>query len=67
VIAAFKAKNVLLLKADITRKNPPAEALRNLLGYRSIPLLAVFQPDRPDAPHILADYYSRQQVIAALE
>lgn len=67
VIAAFKAKNVLLLKADITRKNPPAEALRNLLGYRSIPLLAVFKPDRPDAPHILADYYSRQQVIAALE
>jgi thiol:disulfide interchange protein DsbD len=64
---AFKQHNVLLLKADITRKNPPAEALRNLLGYRSIPLLAVFKPDQPDAPRILADYYSRQQVIDALE
>jgi len=63
VQAAFRAENALLLKADLTQDNPPADALNRKLGGQSIPVLAIFSPSRPTKPVVLRDSYTKQRVI----
>lgn len=63
---AFKWSHALLLRADMSARNPPVEALLAKLQSRSIPVLAIFSPDEPLAPVVLRDIYSREQVISAM-
>jgi len=58
VLDRFKAKGAVLMRADITSANPPAESLLDSLGNtgHAIPFLAVFPADRPDEPRTLEDF-----------
>ncbi len=63
---AFAKKGVVLMKADITRKRPVAEALMRKLGSRSIPFLGIFPAGDPYHPWILRDIYSRSDLLEIL-
>jgi thiol:disulfide interchange protein len=63
---AFRDRNALLLKADLTRDNPPAKLLLERMGSRSIPFLAIFQPgERFWHPFFLRDIYRADDVVSA--
>ncbi|HVX83595.1 MAG TPA: cytochrome c biogenesis protein CcdA [Phycisphaerae bacterium] len=66
VRSQFAASNALLLKADLSRDNPPASALNAKLGGKSIPVLAIFSPNQPLAPVVLRDGYTRARVVDEL-
>lgn len=66
VRSEFAASKAVLLKADLSRDNPPASALNAKLGGQSIPALAIFSPDHPLAPVVLRDGYTRERIIAEL-
>lgn len=55
-----------LMKADLTEKNPEAEALLAALGSKSIPLLALFPKNAPLEPLILRDLFTPQQLEEAV-
>ncbi len=59
-------KNIIAMKADLTSENPSAEALREHLGSRSVPFLAIFDGDNPLSPVIMRDVVSKKQVKSAL-
>jgi len=64
----MKAKYGLkLMKADLTEKNPEAEALLRALGSQSIPVLAIFSKDDPDSPLVLRDLFTPTQFEDALK
>lgn len=64
---AFRDRNALLLKADLTRDNPPAKLLLERMGSRSIPFLALFPPgERFWHPFFLRDIYRAADVISIL-
>jgi len=57
----IKAKGVVAMQADMTHAGPRTEMLgrlRNKLGGRSIPFLAVFPGDRPGEPFVRPDIVS---------
>lgn len=58
--------SIRLLKADLTERNPEAEALLSALGSKSIPLLALFSKDSPQEPLILRDLFTPQQLEEAV-
>lgn len=51
-----------LMKADLTERNPEAEALLLALGSKSIPLLAIFPRKFPQEPVVLRDLFTPQQL-----
>ncbi|OIO03886.1 MAG: hypothetical protein AUJ49_03950 [Desulfovibrionaceae bacterium CG1_02_65_16] len=55
------------MKADLTEKNPEAEALLAALGSQSIPLLAIFPKNDPDRPLVLRDLFTPAQFEDALK
>jgi len=64
----MKAKYGLkLMKADLSERNPEAEALLRALGSQSIPLLAIFSKDNPDSPLVLRDLFTPTQFEDALK
>jgi thiol:disulfide interchange protein DsbD len=64
VVQTFRNHDVLLLKADLTRENPPAQMLLRKLGSRSIPFLALFPPGEQFwQPFFLRDIYRAKDVI----
>jgi len=62
----YASKNVALLTADITNKNPEAQSLLHHLGSRSVPFLAIFPADSPKNPIIMRDILSRDKYLAEL-
>jgi len=68
----LRQKNVVVMKADLTREGPSAEIIRRLmkqLGARSIPFLAVFPGNQPRAPytlHDLVDAHAVSNILHAL-
>lgn len=56
-----------LMRADLTEKNPEAEALLHALGSKSIPVLAIFPKDKPDSPLVLRDLFTPGQLEEALK
>jgi thiol:disulfide interchange protein len=64
VLKAFREHNALLLRADLTRGNPPAKKLLEKLGSRSIPFLAFFPPGEQFwNPFFLRDIYRADDVL----
>ncbi len=57
---------LVLLRADLTQSNPPAQSLLLKLGGRSIPFLAIFSPAHPYHPRILRDLYTIDDVLKAV-
>jgi len=58
-------KQVVTMKADLTREGPSSEMLRRLmkqLGARSIPFLAVFPGNQPWTPYTLHDLVDARAV-----
>ena len=64
---AFAERNAVLLRADLTGWNEPADVLNRALGSQSIPTLAIFSPGRPREPVVLRDLYSREDVVRGLQ
>ena len=64
---AMKAKNMVFMVADITRKRPVEEELMSRLGSRSIPFLGIFPGDNPRNPFVLRDIYSKSDVLKILD
>lgn len=58
---------VRLIKVDLTRPDPEAEALLRALGSVSIPVAAIFPTgDMADSPIVLRDLYTADQLEKAL-
>ena len=62
----YAEKNVLLLTADVTNRNPEAAELLYHLGSRSVPFLAIFPADAPGRPVIMRDIISRDKYLREL-
>ncbi len=61
----MKEKNVILMKADLTREGPRTDMLRrfmNHLGARSVPFLAVFPGDQPMRPYTRYDLVGKNDM-----
>jgi len=68
VVDTFRKHNALLLKADLTRENPPAKRLLEKMGSRSIPFLALFPPGEHFwEPFFLRDIYRARDVLRVFE
>ncbi len=56
------AYGLRLLRADLTERNPEAEALLQSLGSKSIPLLVIFPKSMPNSPLVLRDLFTPAQL-----
>ena len=63
----IEQKNIIALKADLTKPNPEIESLMKNLGSRSIPFFAVFPGDNPYSPIVMRDILSKKDVVNALK
>jgi len=66
----LREKNVVVMKADLTREGPKTKTIRRLmnqLGARSIPFLAVFPGNQPFKPYTLYDLVGREQLRKVLQ
>ncbi len=67
---ALQQKDVLMLKADITRSSPKTDMLvrlRSELGAVSIPFMAVFPADNPLEPHVRFDLVGKQDFLGIID
>lgn len=64
VQAAFAAKNVTLLRADWTRRDPAISAALAQLGRNGVPVYVLYAPGR--APVMLSEMPSASELLAAL-
>ena len=64
VLADFAAKNVALLRADWTRRDPAVTAALAQLGRSGVPVYAIYKPGR--APVLLSEILSVEDVRAEL-
>jgi suppressor for copper-sensitivity B len=67
VVEAFERDEVVLLKADYTRRPPEVERFLNVLGSKQVPIVAVFSPDTPNSPIVFRDGYTQQMILDALD
>jgi thiol:disulfide interchange protein DsbD len=65
VQAAFDAKNVLLLRADWTRRDPAITAQLARYGRSGVPVYAVYTPGAA-GPRLLSEILSIDEVLGAL-
>lgn len=63
VQTVFRQRRAVLLRADLSGANPPAQALLNQLESQAIPVLAILSPSQPYEPVVLRDIYSQERVI----
>jgi suppressor for copper-sensitivity B len=66
VIAAMAAKGVVRMEADMTNDSPYTrmlERLRNQLGARSIPFMAIFPANQPTEAYVARDIVTKRQVL----
>jgi thiol:disulfide interchange protein len=63
----IKEKNIVALRADLTRPNPQIESLLYHLGSRSVPFLAIFSGSNPYEPIIMRDIISKKKLVNILE
>ncbi len=63
----IKEKNIIALKADLTRPNSQIESLLHHLGSRSVPFLAIFSGDNPYKPVIMRDILDKKKLVNVLQ
>jgi thiol:disulfide interchange protein len=67
-MAALSQKyGAAIMRVDLTREDPQTMALLYAMGSRSIPLVAIFSPSKPDSPLILRDIFTRENLEAAAQ
>ena len=67
-IKKWKEKyNMAFIQVDLTESNPVKESFLKALGSRSIPVVAVFNPQRPNKPIVLRDIFTTGQLEKALQ
>jgi thiol:disulfide interchange protein len=64
VLSAFQAKNVVLLRADWTKRDPAITAALSALGRNGVPVYVLHRGGRP--PVVLSEVISVDEVRAAL-
>ncbi|MCY1176268.1 Thiol:disulfide interchange protein DsbD [compost metagenome] len=64
VMAGLAAKNVALLRADWTRRDPAVTDALDQLGRNGVPLYVLYQTGRP--PVVLSEILSVDEVRAAV-
>jgi thiol:disulfide interchange protein DsbD len=64
VLADFAARNVQLLRADWTRRDPAITAALSALGRNGVPVYVLYQPGHP--PRVLSEILSVDEVRSAL-
>jgi suppressor for copper-sensitivity B len=57
---------IVPLRADWTDHGDEIKDMLALLGYRSIPVYAIFPADRPNEPILLSDLISKKQILEKL-
>jgi len=62
----YADKNIALLTADITNRNPHAQSLLRHLGSRSVPFLAIFPADSHQKPIIMRDILRKDKYLSTL-
>ena len=65
--ALMQSNNVLLLRADWTRKDPAIAASLRSLGRAAVPVYALYLPSAPEKPHILSEILSLQAIRQILQ
>ncbi len=65
IVERLKGNDVVAMKVDITGKNPVGRAMLKKAGRLTIPLLVIY--DRRGKPVFNADFYTVEQVLAALQ
>ncbi|MGL4943484.1 MAG: cytochrome c biogenesis protein CcdA [Thermoguttaceae bacterium] len=63
---AFAQHNVVLIHADCTRRDLPGSVLLRSLGVESVPTLAIFRPQSPNAPLVIRGNYFAKTLIEKL-
>jgi thiol:disulfide interchange protein len=66
IIELVRKKNILTIKADLTRPDPQIESLMENLGSRSVPFLAVFPGDKPFEPIVMRDLINKGALVSVL-
>ncbi len=66
VSALLKKKNIVALKADLTKENTIAESLLHHLGSRSVPFFAIFPGNDHRNPIILRDIVRKKRLVNIL-
>jgi thiol:disulfide interchange protein DsbD len=64
VLQAFAQKNVLLLRADWTRRDPTITRALQALGRSGVPVYVLLAPQQP--PHVLSEVLNPDLVLQAL-
>jgi thiol:disulfide interchange protein DsbD len=64
VLADIQAKNVALLRADWTRRDPAVTAALAQLGRNGVPVYVIYKPGR--APVVMSEILSVNEVRAEL-
>ena len=68
VYTTVVSENVSCLQADWTHEGPETTQFLDWLGFRQVPVLAIFHKDRdPNDPFVFTGWYRRQDVLDALE
>jgi len=67
VKAVIRENNVVLLKADWTHAAPEVTQFLDWLGFRQVPVLAIFPADRPNEPIVFTGGYTQGNVIEAIK
>jgi len=63
----IKEKNIIAMKADLTRPDPQIESLLHHLGSRSVPFLAIFSGTNPNEPVIMRDIINKKKLVKVLK
>jgi thiol:disulfide interchange protein len=65
VLQAFSSKNVQLLRADWTRRDPAISAALSALGRSGVPVYVLHAPNR--APQVMSEILSADELRAAIQ
>ncbi|MEN6498760.1 MAG: cytochrome c biogenesis protein CcdA [Thermoguttaceae bacterium] len=64
---AVERNGVVPLQADWTHEAPEVTQFLDWLGFRQVPIIAIFPAETPNQPIVFAGWYQQRDILAALE